>query len=289
MQAYLTAIVFTLLISNTSVRGQEKVFDSAFDQVQSAALNKWINLTGLGSIIHFSGVKIYDDSISQFIFSVPGTKAWSSLNDSLRVYNLPSAEQFIGDKVTFLFDRNPQHTQLIFEGADGSIIVTSKGSLFESFTEYFQGNMDPDRTKIAFTSRLSSRYTNFFDINVNKTYDLKQYKQALVQIVKEMCKGHSTAFNDYRIDTDLDIEGDFRITITNIKKLVLDQSYFEKILIRFFIDPAAKKIDCQYACKYSAGNLWAPNDSRYRDASEQSPEMVENFGNKLKSHIYNSL
>ncbi len=104
-----------------------------------------------------------------------------------------------------------------------------------------------------------------------------------------MCDGHSTLLHEYKISTDVNIDGNYKITVTNIKELVLDESYFEKISMWFFIDTAARSLKCQYGCKYSAGNLWAPRDSRYSDASEKFQQAVEDFGDKLKSLIYNSL
>ncbi len=102
-------------------------------------------------------------------------------------------------------------------------------------------------------------------------------KKILIQTLDKICNGHSTLLNQYKLNIDFDIDAVFMVTITNITKLVLDESYFEKISLLFTIDPQSKKIECQYGCKYSAGNLWSLMILDMPMLPEKFPQAVEDF------------
>lgn len=272
----LSLLSFQLL----DLRAQD-IADS-FVQVQIPIYHDWLRHCQLDRFISVDTIQTEGGSAILFL-KTKDVNNWLRLSHYLDSAFHADLPRLLFDRFVFQLDINRDSAQVNVAGIDQAFIITShagkmdiraiitQGEPSDGIALPLSGILDPEnRRTIPFTKTIE-------EIHPRLLSGLKNY----------FSKFSTTA--PYKFDDLSDNDSAQLYEVSNITKVVLEDSYFEKLTLTFDLATIGKKTNLSYKVqgKYAGGLLWAPHDSRYQpmtpEFQEQLDKFIRSFGNQIKT------
>jgi hypothetical protein len=277
-------IIFVFFWANNPMcYAQDKVLiqHKDFFLSQDSSIRNWISYHGLSEIIKLETINVRTNDIT-INFLIPDLYNWKRAKDSVRVNLGIPLQQLLFFKLLFLMEIPREQLFVQLAGKDCIIRIRWRNGNIELKEEKKQGPI-LDKVNVP----IGPINETVFHQNTESGSKYKKVIRKLEKGLREHFNQYETAFEKYKFVSYEPSEKELVIEVRNITKAILDESYFEKIVIQFTFVPNDKILEVNYIiqAKYAAGLIWAPYDSRFKDMDPQYAEALKRFNLILKSKI----
>jgi hypothetical protein len=251
-----------------------------FVDTQFKDYQQWLQSTRLDSCIKADTAGIDQDSVVLYL-ETKGLKNWNKL----RFY----ADSAFGvDLAGVLYHRwsfQLDHSPCLIRVEAGDALITIR-------SDRRQVNMEIRRTLGPVSGFPDDAVSTLVKLNDTKTFSTRKAMNVVRDRIKSDLKAYfepykglfvSYAFEDLSQD-----DSTMELAVSNIKKAVLQEGYFEHLAFHFALRSrdGGTVLTFQMEGKYGSGIIWAPLESRYHPMTPQYQGEFDHFQSVLGNRIH---
>jgi len=289
-------ITLFLIICGYNVFSQDLRYDSTFFSTRLVEYDEWLNYSGFSQVIQVDSFNLNPNNIIVYLGSHYNNMevfaaAWCDL---MKKYNSKINKALYHE----IYNR------LIFylEVGRDSMIINILGkdtTLFKINMKFnkeliIQENFAPCNTMGESSDKVNINEIKCIsnDTTLSKKDSLSKIRKKISKYLLGFYKGKGTWLHDAYIDTIKNRNNELIFEVTAINKLILyDRDYYEYHVINVKLQKEDDEIiiELNLFAKYSAGLVFVPRRSEYRDMEIKYSNYVKKYEIKLMEGIIESL
>lgn len=289
----ITIMCIIILISNLFLKSQDLSQYNNFFISKLPEFKEWLSQSNIGTILVFDTLEVNKEDLLLKLKCFNKARQTLADKSNLDTLNSQVVKQFnknfgeiLFEKIQFLMELQNNELKIKIDCRDAFVFVkyAKDKILIKSMTKMSDF---PDGYRIEVKAIKGINNSN----TLNSTETIDVIKNKLIKGLKQHFKYAETLFEKYEFNVMNQLDNELSVEINNVTKLIIDESYFEHINIKFKFTSIDSdiKIDYTIRAKYGSGIIWAPKSSDYYDMSPKYQEEIETFSIKLKNQIDNIL
>ena len=275
MHRCLTRMTMAVCLISLTCSLRSQSIPIPFAKSQTGEFRKWLDSTGLHQYLRLDTIRQEEDSPLTAYFIARGMQNWVGLDHSMDSIYHTGVGETLFDRFTFQFDLPKDNGKIVVDAGDALLILRNRNRRLSVDTLIAQsaGENFPEYTFSALRM-----------INAPSTFKSRRSLTELKTRIKNYCYDHFKDYNGLQESYSFeDLSQDpetLRLVVSNLKKAVLREGYFEHLDLTFGFKREGEWTQVSFIMdgKYGKVVQWTAFDDRYKS-------MIPDYQNEVGQFI----